>query len=321
MDMKCFICDKEYGVDKISILKEKGMRTLYLYAVKRGDVEHARMLENLDSVTIHTSCWKSYVNEKMAAAALRRRNSAPSISASTTSEVTPSSSSQSPNYPPQIDFSGRCLFCDGIIDEVFFQNQQKLSLEKRRVVRKVRSNSIRELNYLRYQHFIKSSKKTKFNLLSLPPTAAAAQQHTFRTYYQMQTWLGLYLDPLKWGWQRTPNGLEPIMTTQDPAPPSIMQTISCKCKKKCGAACGCYKAGLHCSDICEYCCGKTCKNILPLNNLLEDEDECDDFELQTLEFTGNNENDPEIDHVVFDTQETITEVPTSSPLAKRPKLN
>ena len=36
---------------------------------------------------------------------------------------------------------------------------------------------------------------------SLPPTSSAAEQHSFRVYHQIQTWLGNELNPTEWGWK------------------------------------------------------------------------------------------------------------------------
>ncbi|GBM36989.1 hypothetical protein AVEN_153933-1 [Araneus ventricosus] len=73
--------------------------------------------------------------------------------------------------------------------------------------------------------------KTKFNLARLPPTTDAAQLHAMRSYHQVQTWLGNEKDPLKWGWMHTPSGLFPKKAEKDPAPESLLQCISCTCKK------------------------------------------------------------------------------------------
>ncbi|GBN12202.1 hypothetical protein AVEN_77090-1 [Araneus ventricosus] len=53
-----------------------------------------------------------------------------------------------------------------------------------------------------------------------------------RSYHQEQTWLGNEKDPLKWGWMHTPSGLFPKKSDKDPAPESLLQYISCTCKKK-----------------------------------------------------------------------------------------
>ncbi|GBL91834.1 hypothetical protein AVEN_172758-1 [Araneus ventricosus] len=94
------------------------------------------------------------------------------------------------------------------------------------------------LDELRYHSFVKAAAKTKFNLARLPPTTDAAQLHAMRSYHQVQTWLGNEKDPLKWGWMHTPSGLFPEKSEKDPAPESLLQCISCTCKKVCTNACG-----------------------------------------------------------------------------------
>lgn len=46
------------------------------------------------------------------------------------------------------------------------------------------------LNVLRYDGFARSITKSKFNIAGLPPTKAAAAQHSYRAYHQVQQWLG-----------------------------------------------------------------------------------------------------------------------------------
>ncbi|KYN08445.1 hypothetical protein ALC62_00577 [Cyphomyrmex costatus] len=107
------------------------------------------------------------------------------------------------------------------------------------------------LNSLRFKHYAKSALKSRFNVSTLPPTTSAAHQHIFRAYLQIQTWLGNYKDPQEWGWKRSNNVLEPVCTKSEPAPPELLKIVACKCKERCGAACGCRKAGLKCSPICK----------------------------------------------------------------------
>ncbi|GBO04340.1 hypothetical protein AVEN_181937-1 [Araneus ventricosus] len=149
------------------------------------------------------------------------------------------------------------------------------------------------LDELRYHSFVKAADKTKFNLARLPPTTDAAQVYAMRSYHQVQTWLGNEKDPLKWRWVHTPSGLFPKKSEKDPAPESLLQCISCTCKKGCTNACGCRKASLHCSLLCKYCIGQSCKNSMPviLDNESEEGDapapidmvdeqlECEDIEL------------------------------------------
>ncbi|GBL88779.1 hypothetical protein AVEN_158909-1 [Araneus ventricosus] len=119
------------------------------------------------------------------------------------------------------------------------------------------------LDELRYHSFVKAAAKTKFNLARLPPTTDAAQLHAMRSYHQEQTWLGNEKDPLKWGWMHTPSGLFPKKAEKDPAPESLLKCISCTCIKGCTNACGCRKAGLHCSLLCKHCNGQSCENTMP----------------------------------------------------------
>ena len=48
----------------------------------------------------------------------------------------------------------------------------------------------------RYLTFVKNTRKKKQVQLScLPPTSASAHQHLYRTFYQVQAWLGNQLNP------------------------------------------------------------------------------------------------------------------------------
>ncbi|GBL87163.1 hypothetical protein AVEN_270458-1 [Araneus ventricosus] len=116
------------------------------------------------------------------------------------------------------------------------------------------------LDELRYHSFVKAAAKTKFNLVRLPPTTDAAQLHALRSYHQVQTWLGNEKDPLKWDWMHTPSGLFPKKSEKDRTPESLLQCISCTCRKGCTNACGCSKAGLHCSLLCKHCIRQSWEN-------------------------------------------------------------
>lgn len=116
------------------------------------------------------------------------------------------------------------------------------------------------LDSIRYDRFTKTITKTNINLASLPPTQAAARQHSLRTYHQVQMWLGRDNDPLKWGWKTTKDGLLPVTTSKEPAPPEVLKNVSCKCEKGCRGGCSCRKAGMKCSYICFECKGQSCTN-------------------------------------------------------------
>ncbi|TGZ53780.1 hypothetical protein DBV15_10326 [Temnothorax longispinosus] len=126
---ECFICGKVLSDGKITVVQKRGVQTLHSFAIKRGDEEHARMLEDVNNITVNVLCRKIYINERMAAAAIRRRRSNCAVSISKSPPSSPSSS-QSSNHPPTFrppafhspafDFEKRCLFCAEVIDEIQF---------------------------------------------------------------------------------------------------------------------------------------------------------------------------------------------------------
>ena len=68
------------------------------------------------------------------------------------------------------------------------------------------------------------------------------------------------------------------MTTQLPAPESVLHLVKCGCKKRCRSGrCSCRKAGLNCSDICD-CTGDgegACENseqLAPEGDEVDDDD-------------------------------------------------
>jgi hypothetical protein len=63
----------------------------------------------------------------------------------------------------------------------------------------VKSKKSMSLNNYRYACFTTSAFKSKFNIASLPPTEAAARQHSLRTYHQVQQWYGNQQNAEQWG--------------------------------------------------------------------------------------------------------------------------
>ena len=129
--------------------------------------------------------------------------------------------------------------------------------------------SINELRYYSFNNIIsKKDLNSTFNLKNLPPTSGACQEHSFRVYFQIQTWKGHTLNPGEWGWKLASesNHYYPV-TTQTPfAPDSLLESISCSCKSECLKSCGCVKAGINCSSLCKGCKGLFCNNIKIDNN-------------------------------------------------------
>ncbi|KAL7286445.1 hypothetical protein TKK_0019393 [Trichogramma kaykai] len=118
------------------------------------------------------------------------------------------------------------------------------------------------LNELRYNLFAKLCKKGSVKLESLPPTEGSTVQHAYRTYFQVQLWLGNKKSAIDWGWKMKNGHLEPLYTAEPLYPESLLKQISCSCKKGCKVkSCTCKKYGLFCSDLCLSCTDETCSNI------------------------------------------------------------
>ena len=133
------------------------------------------------------------------------------------------------------------------------------------------------LNKHRYHCFMKAVAKcpihTKLQLASLPPTSAAAKEHSKRVYNQVQQWLGCSLPPTEWGWDLVNGQLHPTLTRKPPAPDTLLNLISCNCKTGCERGCGCRKAGIHCSPLCGQCRGGGCSNSeMPETDEQEDDE-------------------------------------------------
>ncbi|KAK3886485.1 hypothetical protein Pcinc_009355 [Petrolisthes cinctipes] len=60
--------------------------------------------------------------------------------------------------------------------------------------------SLDKFRYLAYKKAIsRTSLGSTFQLSTLPPTSAAAKQHSFRTYLAVQEWMGNHMEPTEWG--------------------------------------------------------------------------------------------------------------------------
>ena len=71
--------------------------------------------------------------------------------------------------------------------------------------------SLDKQRYFTYLRTIaKQPVHARFNLATLPPTSAAARQHSYRTFHQVQQWLGNALDPTDLGWESKNDHLRPV---------------------------------------------------------------------------------------------------------------
>ena len=127
------------------------------------------------------------------------------------------------------------------------------------------------LRYRRYREKV-ATRASYVQVHTLPPTAAAAENHSARVYYQTQLWMakGINLNAEEWGWVTSEDKLEPLQTNLPPAPNTLMKVIRCNCKTDCDTRrCTCRKLGLECSVVCGECKGINCTNSpqLPLENI------------------------------------------------------
>jgi hypothetical protein len=139
------------------------------------------------------------------------------------------------------------------------------------------SREVTDLNIARHRIYIRTIAKQRltanFKLASLPPTKAAALQHSLRVYHQIQQWKGVNLPATDWGWKLSASqGLVPVTTLKQPAPQNLLNLICCNCKGNCEKYCLCRRSSLACSQMCGQCAGIGCSNTLPVT-----EDEFEDL--------------------------------------------
>jgi len=99
------------------------------------------------------------------------------------------------------------------------------------------ARTVQTLDKHRYTCYNRSIRRSflssSFKLESLPPTSAAARQHSLRTYLTVQQWKGNKLNPVEWGWHVRENMMVPVETDQPVASESILKLVSCGCKAGC----------------------------------------------------------------------------------------
>ncbi|XP_061724855.1 uncharacterized protein LOC133530806 [Cydia pomonella] len=122
-------------------------------------------------------------------------------------------------------------------------------------------NNDDDLNILRYNRFSKSVTRSRYDLACIPPSKEAIRQHMYRTYHQIQKWLGNDLPPTEWGWKLVCNHLEPITFLAEVAPKGLLELISCQCDGVCSVYCLCKQVGLDCCVLCINCNGKSCHGL------------------------------------------------------------
>ena len=96
----------------------------------------------------------------------------------------------------------------------------------------------------------KKSMNSIIQVANLPPISAAARQHFFRTYCQVQQWLENDISPTAWRWLQSNGPLLSIPKDLPLAQDKLILIVSCDCKAGYVCGCGCRRAGMPCSPIC-----------------------------------------------------------------------
>eukprot|EP00794_Sanderia_malayensis_P012433 gene12433-13718_t len=122
-----------------------------------------------------------------------------------------------------------------------------------------------DVDECRYQIF----KTGKYSDDALPPNRDTLWKHIERANYQSAIWnncLAAELQipsPVGNGWEILDGQLTIVWMTQPPAPDSLLDFVSCKCKTGCKSQkCSCLKADLQCTELClcvscQNCCAAT----------------------------------------------------------------
>ncbi|XP_028417356.1 uncharacterized protein LOC114541753 [Dendronephthya gigantea] len=135
-----------------------------------------------------------------------------------------------------------------------------------------------DINRVRYEMF----KSGKFDEELLPPNKDSLDQHINRANYQCFIWRKSTQAILNLpsffnhGWKLDAEGNVYVNWMILPAAPdSILEFVSCKCKKGCeNRRCSCVKASLRCSDLCSC---TECRNKSTNGDDVEsDSDDCYD---------------------------------------------
>ena len=114
-------------------------------------------------------------------------------------------------------------------------------------------SALGDINAVRYALFCSKASDSS----QLPPTRDALQLHICRANYQAGIWHRCLISepdvprPEQHGWVVTHGVLQVLWMNQPPAPPDVLQLLSCKCQTSCKSQrCSCVKGGLPCTDVC-----------------------------------------------------------------------
>ena len=119
------------------------------------------------------------------------------------------------------------------------------------------------------------------NVDRLPPTIGALIEVVKRGWYaskvlgQSHLLLQNLPDVCNCGWSLVDGVYEPTTTLHPIAPNSVIELVSCNCKKGCKTGrCSCKASGLSCTDLCG--CFENCENTDPPMHLVNEEADNED---------------------------------------------
>ena len=122
-------------------------------------------------------------------------------------------------------------------------------------------DDLRFINYKKQVNRKKLTSASGLELRALPPTSDSPKYQSYRSYHQVQKWLGNDNDPTVWGYVRD-TYLIPVVKDKAAAPDKILKLISCGCKQGCtDKTCVCVKAGMFCTILFSGCNGRDCTNV------------------------------------------------------------
>ena len=175
----------------------------------------------------------------------------------------------------QVFLQGAEVFLDNSTDKELLDHQDLISQTGERLLVSLYKGKVTDtLDHLRLvkYHDKLSTGTRQVQPKSLPPTSAAATQHCYRVYYQVQEWACLganfNLNPKQWGFQEQQGQLLPVPSDLPPAPDELLKLIKCGCLTDCSSKgrCSCRGFGLSCTTTCTGCRGVSCLNaMLPLH--------------------------------------------------------
>lgn len=117
----CFVCRDSLNEGEVTLVKERGVRTLLASSISLKNQANIKLLQNVAEISLHSACQKRYNNPKLIKAAVERGDH----------EVRPSRPTRTTS---QFDFRENCLLCGEPITDDFIVKQRKLPPSKRNKV-------------------------------------------------------------------------------------------------------------------------------------------------------------------------------------------